>query len=80
MKNRSLWFAKEGVSGCFSRCGKCAKEMKDDGIHVRVGNEVLAIVCGECFQAVSQSISEAYPHSIVDCDERGRLVVKGDPS
>lgn len=71
---RTMWYRRGETDLHLARCGKCKTEMRIDGIVVRIGNEMLALLCGSCFPIVRDAVFALAPHSMVDVDADGELV------
>ncbi len=75
---RSMYFAKRGDKCAgYWRCGICRADRPHmtPGVHVMVGNNLLAIVClGDCHSKVSADIVDIAPHSFPDLDADGVLL------
>jgi len=72
----SLWFNIEGAQ--HYRCGLCQKDhpiTEASGLYVRVGNEVIAIISGDCFEKAKDAVRNVLPHSTVQIDAGGKLTV-----
>lgn len=64
------------------RCAECGRTGPNDlnhgAIHVRVGNALVALLCGDCLGVAEKKVMAAFPHrSIVEVDEEGREVACG---
>jgi hypothetical protein len=73
---KALYFGKRGEAGTFTRCGKCRKDIPfqvDDGRFVKTGNEILAVVCEDCYHEVRNAVEIIAPHSFPDLDDQGIL-------
>lgn len=75
---RSMYFGKRGdkCTG-YWRCGICRADRPHmtPGVHVMVGNNLVAIVClGDCHAKATEGVSELAPHSFPDLDADGTLL------
>lgn len=75
---KSLFFRKGDDESVYWRCGRCGQDgMTNAGTVVKVGPDVLAIVCVGCIDAVKLEVGAVAPRSFPEVDAMGSLVEDG---